>query len=273
MCRVAPESVQVDLRGDGETGHGAKRPEHVHADSRAAEREFLAGVEQGRIGRRQQALAQHLALFRPREAGGRPRLGRRQWPFHGAAGAAPRASPHGRRAGRRRTWVAPPWVRFRRPSGFQYSAREFRHGRALRILVSMMMAIVPRACSASRTRCVALAEVTVVAPDRNRSGASNSLTPRRAAARRFVRRARVLRQRHAHRLRAPRDLRPVRLRARHGRVGDQPWRQPRRRRAVFRNRRGGDRRSLPRLADDGSFAGGARRRALRHRGPRGRASS
>ena len=72
-----------------------------------------------------------------------------------------------------------------------------------------------------REALATLAEVTVVAPDRNRSGASNSLTldvPLRVFEAEpgvyFV-------AGHADRLRAPGDLRPVRLRARHGRLGRQ----------------------------------------------------
>ena len=101
-----------------------------------------------------------------------------------------------------------------------------------------MMAIVPRACSASRDALRPLAEITVVAPDRNRSGASNSLTldvPLRVA--QFGERAYYVNG-TPDRLRAPRHLRAVRLRARHGRFRHQRRREPRRRRAVLRHGRG-----------------------------------
>ena len=78
------------------------------------------------------------------------------------------------------------------------------------------MASAPRASARLREALATLADVTVVAPDRNRSGASNSLTldvPLRVFEAEpdvyFV-------AGHAHRLRAPGDLRAVRLRARHG---------------------------------------------------------
>ena len=83
-------------------------------------------------------------------------------------------------------------------------------------------------------------EVIVVAPDRNRSGASNSLTletPLRVEQRR---RQPLLRQRHADRLRAHRDHGAARARARRADLGHQSWRQSRRRRAVLGHRRGRD---------------------------------
>ncbi len=162
--RVAPESVQVDLRGDGELA-AAQPAEHVHSDPRAAEREFLAGVEQGGIRRRQQALAQHLAFFRPREACRRPRLGRGNGRFTGRQGPHP---VHRLAEGAQ--------VVVGHGSHLQYSAREFRHGRALRILVSNDDGYRAEGLQRLADALRPLAELTVVAPDRNRSGASNSLT-------------------------------------------------------------------------------------------------
>ncbi len=81
---------------------------------------------------------------------------------------------------------------------------------------------------------------------------------RRAAARAARGRKHLVRdQRHADRLRAPRDHGAVRLRVRHGGVGRQRRRQPRRRRAVFRHRGRRHRGALPRPADG---RGVARRR-------------
>jgi len=69
-----------------------------------------------------------------------------------------------------------------------------------------------------REALATLAEVTVVAPDRNKSGASNSLTldvPLRV----FESEPGVYFVPGTRRLRAPGDLRPVRLRTRHGGLG------------------------------------------------------
>ena len=99
-------------------------------------------------------------------------------------------------------------------------------------------------------------DVTVVAPDRDRCGASNSLTLDvpvrvRAAGRRTPGASygtptdcvHVAHHRHA------------RGRARHRRVRHQQHRQPRRRRDLFRHRRRGDGRPLPRPAGGRGVAG------------------
>ena len=65
----------------------------------------------------------------------------------------------------------------------------------------------------ARRAPASLAEVIVVAPDRNRSGAQQLADARDAAARRARRRQPLLRQRHADRLRAHRDHGPARARA------------------------------------------------------------
>ena len=117
-----------------------------------------------------------------------------------------------------------------------------------------------------REALATLAEVTVVAPDRNRSGASNSLTLDVPAARVRGRAGRVLRAGHADRLRAPGDLGPVRLRARHGGLGRQRRPESGRRRAVFGHGGGSDRGPLPGTADDrGVAVYHARRRRLTSR--------
>ena len=76
-----------------------------------------------------------------------------------------------------------------------------------------------------------LGEITVVAPERDRSGASNSLTLDRPLMRAPRAQRLPLRQRHADRLRPHRGDRAARLRARHDRLGHQPRRQHGRRHA------------------------------------------
>ena len=80
----------------------------------------------------------------------------------------------------------------------------------------------------------------MVAPERDRSGASNSLTLDRPLT---VRRARPgpLRQRHAHRLRPSRGDRAADAAAGHRDLRHQPRRQHGRRHDLFRHGRGGDR--------------------------------
>ena len=146
------------------------------------------------------------------------------------------------------------------PRGLQYSARDFPAGPALenpgqqRRRLSRRGSAAPRRCAASAGR--GHGRRSRSQPQRRQQFAH----ARRAGARVLVRRAHVLRQRHADRLRAPRDLGAVRLRARHGRLRHQRRRQPRRRRALFRHGRGRDRGPLPRPADDGGVAGRARGR-------------
>ncbi len=117
-------------------------------------------------------------------------------------------------------------------------------------------------------------EVTVVAPDRDRSGASNSLTLDAADPRRAPRRRPLQRRRHADRLRAPRAVGPARPRARHRRLRHQQLGQPRRRRDLFRHRLGGDGRTFPRLSGDRDLARQRRSQghALRKRGRGGAAA-
>ena len=84
-------------------------------------------------------------------------------------------------------------------------------------------------------------DVVVVAPERT---AAEPATPDAgSSADRAHRRQRLpLRQRHAHRLRAPRRHRPARLQAGHGVQRHQPRPQPRRRHALLRHRGRRDRR-------------------------------
>ena len=76
----------------------------------------------------------------------------------------------------------------------------------------------------------------MVAPERDRSGASNSLTARPAAHGAARAERLLLGQRHADRLRAHRRHRAARLHARRGRLRDQPRRQHGRRHHLFRDR-------------------------------------
>jgi 5'/3'-nucleotidase SurE len=70
----------------------------------------------------------------------------------------------------------PDGVRYRRPGGFQYSAANFPLVPRLRILVSNDDGYRAEGLQRLADALRPLAEITVVAPDRNRSGASNSLT-------------------------------------------------------------------------------------------------
>ena len=88
----------------------------------------------------------------------------------------------------------------------------------------------------------ALGEITVVAPERDRSGASNSLTLDRPLSVRARRERFPLCERHADRLCAPCRHRPARCLAGHGGLGHQPRREHGRRHDLFGHRCGGHRR-------------------------------
>ena len=122
-----------------------------------------------------------------------------------------------------------------------------RRRKACEFWSAMMTASTLRACACSRERLADVGEVTVVAPDRDRSGASNSLTLDQPIRVVRARRRPLSRRRHADRLRASRAVGPARPRARHRRVRHQQLGQSRRRRDLFRHRVGGDGRALPRL--------------------------
>ena len=85
------------------------------------------------------------------------------------------------------------------------------------------------------------AEITVVAPERDRSGASNSLTLDRPLIGAPRAQRLPVRQRHADRLRASRGHRAARRVARHGDLGHQPRREHGRRHDLLGHGRRGDR--------------------------------
>lgn len=162
VCGVPAEAVQVDL-GLHRVLAAAQATEHLLTDSGSAKRQFLAGVEDGRVGGRQQAFAQYVEFVGAAEAGDRSRLRRLRTVL------APGQRPH---------------FLHRLAEGlcvvfghaFKYSAANSSAVSPLRILVSNDDGYRAEGLQRLADALHPLAEVTVVAPDRNRSGASHSLT-------------------------------------------------------------------------------------------------
>ena len=103
-----------------------------------------------------------------------------------------------------------------------------------------------------------LGDITVVAPERDRSGASNSLTLDRPLMLSPRAERLPLRERHADRLRAHGGHGAARLRARRGRLGHQSRLEHGRRHALFGHGRGGHRGIPARHPVDRGLAGGPR---------------